>query len=384
MDFGNLKVLMISSDKNILTPGSAVSLRMKEYATLVGELHIVLLSKTKDSLSETQLDNNLFVYPTNSMTRWLYPFDASSLGKKIVFEKGFVRGKSLITTQDPFESGWVGLSIKNKWRLPLEVQLHTDPFSNQFYGALNSIRKVIAKRVLKKADHFRVVTHTLAQKINEVYGVEATKISVLPIFVDQGRTTNGELAFDLHGKYPWHFILLTVARLTPEKNLPFALEILKKVHARFQTAGLVIVGSGPMEETLKKQARKMGIENRVAFEGWQEKLYSYYHTSNAYLQTSKFEGYGLSLIEAGLSGLPIVTTPVGVAQEFENGKELYLCADGDIDSFANAIYDLIENNRSRETLKTNMLSALKERLLTKEEYLKQLQTNWLNVSEMIS
>ncbi len=384
MDFGNLKILMISSDKNILSPESAVSLRMKEYAALIGELHIVLLTKGKDNFIETKLTDNLWVYPTNSISRWFYPTDASKVGKRIVYEKNFVRGKSLITTQDPFECGWIGLSIKNKWRIPLEVQLHTDPFSNQFYGALNSIRKVLAKRVLKNADHFRVVTHTLAQKINEVYGVDATKISVLPIYVDKERITKGELAFDLHGKYSWHFILLTVARLTPEKNLSFALEILKKIHTRFPLAGLVIVGSGPMEETLKKQAKKMGLDTRVAFEGWQEKLYSYYQTSNAYLQTSKFEGYGLSLIEAGLSGLPIVTTPVGIAQELENGKDLFICREGDIESFAGAIYEIIENNRTRENLKLHIKETLNNTLLSKDEYLKILRENWLVVSQSIT
>ena len=137
----SLKVLMLSTDRNIPILGSAVSERMKEYGALVEELHIVLLSDSSHKLKETKLSDNVWVYPTNSSFKVFRPRDAAKLGKKIVFEKKFVRGESLITTQDPFECGWAGLKIKKKWRIPLEVQLHTDPFSPYFSGFLN-IRKL--------------------------------------------------------------------------------------------------------------------------------------------------------------------------------------------------------------------------------------------------
>ena len=69
MERGGLKVLMISTDRNILTPGSAVSERMKEYAGLVDELHIVLLSDKSHNLKETSLTPKLWVYPTNSSSK---------------------------------------------------------------------------------------------------------------------------------------------------------------------------------------------------------------------------------------------------------------------------------------------------------------------------
>ncbi len=379
-----MKVLMISSDKNILVPGSLVNLRMIEYSSLVGELHIVLLSKKTDKLSPSELNKKLFVYPTNSISRFLYPFDAGGLGKKIAYDKKFVRGNSLITTQDPFESGWAGLSIKNKWRLPLEVQLHTDPFAPHFFGALNAIRKIIGNRVIKKADSIRVVSETLAQKIKEKYDIDSKKINVLPIYIETEKINKGQISFDLHSRFGWHFVLLTVARLTPEKNISFALSVLKKVVEKFPSTGLVIVGSGPLEETLKKQASKMGLENNVSFEGWQTDLYSYYHTANAYIQTSKFEGYGLSLIEAGLSGLPIVTTSVGIADELESGKDAYIGFQGDIRYFTEAVIDLIENNQARENLRVNMKNKLQNKLILKENYLKMLQDNWAQTSKHIA
>src|SRR3990167_2203685 len=143
----NLKILMIGSDRKLFDEGSAVSQRIKEYGNLVVELHIIVFATRKHlrllkiENSKLKISNNVWVYPTNSFSRWFYLRDAVTLSKKIVYENKFIRGKSVITTQDPFECGWTGLKIKKWWRLPLEVQLHTDPFSPYFTGFQNRVRQ---------------------------------------------------------------------------------------------------------------------------------------------------------------------------------------------------------------------------------------------------
>lgn len=365
---------MISSDRQILTPGSAVSERMKEYGALVEELHIVLLSDSSHGLKEAQVGKNVWVYPTNSSFKLFRPGDAASIGKKVVLNKKFVRGRSVITAQDPFECGWAGLKIKNKWRLPLEIQLHTDPFSPYFSGFQNMVRKYYARKVFKKADAVRCVSSAVAEKVGDIVG--KNKVFVLPIFVEKEKIENGRISFDLHARYGWRFVMLSVARLSPEKNLGMAIRVLAKVREKFPDTGLVIVGSGPEQGLLESTVRKLGQQGFVEFAGWQDDLASYYKTANAYLQTSFFEGYGLSLVEAGLSNLPVVTTPVGIARELENGKDAYICDVNDEAGFVRSIIDLIENNFKRENLHTNMKRALENKLISKEEYLKRLGENW--------
>ncbi len=366
-----IKVLSIGSDRNLFVAGSAVSARIKEYGELVGELHIVVFSHKKLNLKPGQLGQNIWIYPTNSISRWFYIFDAIRMGKKIIFDKQFVRGKSLITAQDPFECGWAGMKIKNKWRIPLEVQLHTDPFSPYFSGFLNSVRKFMAKRVLEKADSIRVVSEWLKKNLEASSHKPKAPILVLPIYVDRTRIENAQVKFDLHARFGWHFILLAVSRLTPEKNIPMMLEVLKKVVATFPNTGLVIVGDGPDKGKLESLVKSLGLEKNVNFTGWQEDLASYYKTANLFIQTSNFEGYGLSLVEAGISGLPVVTTAVGIANDLDNGKDAYVCPVGDVEYMFKAVYDLVENNQKRENLKLNMKSALESKLLSKENYLKQ-------------
>ncbi|MBI1974287.1 MAG: glycosyltransferase [Candidatus Zambryskibacteria bacterium] len=359
-----MKVLSISSDRRLFEEDSAVSERIKEYAEMVEEYHVVVFALKSLELKPKQLGQNIWIYPTNSWSRWFYVFDAARIGKKIVFDRKFVRGESVITTQDPFESGWTGLKIKKRWRLPLEVQIHTDPNSPYFSGFLNYIRKIIARTVLAKADSVR-------------------DVKTLPIYVDKEKIENAPIKFDLHALYPWHFILLAVSRLSKEKNLDLAIQILSLVREKYPDTGLVIVGSGPEESRLKNLVKKMGLETAVYFAGWQNELASFYKTANAFIQTSLFEGYGLSLVEAGLSGLPVVTTPVGIAQELENGKDAYIYPASRPDLFALGIIELIESNQKRENLRFNLKKTLESKLLSKEQYLSKLKENWENTAKKI-
>lgn len=372
---------MISSDRKVLVPGSAVAERMKEYGALVEELHIVLLCDQGHGLKNTQLGKNVWVYPTNSFINFLRPLDATRLGKKIVFEKKFIRGQSVITAQDPFECGWAGLKVKRKWRIPLEVQLHTDPFSPYFKGFQNTVRKLFARKIISKADSIRVVSENLKSRILNLKS--GASVSVLPIYVDKKKIEDARITFDLHARYPWHFILLAVSRLSPEKNIRFTLQVLAQVREKFPNTGLVIVGSGPEEGRLKMLVKKLKLEGVVEFAGWQDNLASFYKTANAFIQTSFFEGYGLSLVEAGLSGLPVITTPVGIALELEHGRDAYIYPLGGINMFVEAITDLIENNQKRENLRTNLKYTLESKLLSKDDYMAQIKENWENTAKLI-
>ena len=360
----SIKVLSIGSDRKLFEENSAVSERIKDYGILVEELHIVVFALKSLGLKEKQIAPNVWIYPTNSFSKWLYVHDASKLGQKIIFDHKFIRGQSVITAQDPFESGLVALKVKTKWRLPLEVQLHTDPNSPYFSGFLNSIRKIIAKKVLANADSVR-------------------DVKTLPIYIDKKRIEEGQIHFDLHIRYPWRFILLAVSRLAPEKNLSLALKALALARKKFPNTGLVIVGSGPEEGSLKSEVRRLKLEGVVEFVGWQNDLASFYKTANAFIQTSLFEGYGMSLVEAGLSGLPVLTTPVGIAKELEAGKDAYVYPANNPELFAQGIVELIENNHKRENLKINLKNTLESKLLSKDDYMAKIKANWEETASKI-
>ena len=173
--------------------------------------------------------------------------------------------------------------------------------------------------------------------------------------------------------------MLAVSRLSVEKNLPMALQCLAKVRETYPNTGLLIVGSGPEESNLKSLVKKLKLDGFVEFAGWQDDLVSYYRTANVFIQTSLYEGYGLSLVEAGLNGLPVVTTNVGLAKELESGKEAYIYPVGRVDLMAQGVIDLINNNYKRESVSLAFRQFLDKTLLTKEDYLRSLQESWVKI-----
>jgi glycosyltransferase involved in cell wall biosynthesis len=307
-----MKLLMISMDRKIFDPNSAVAKRQIEYAKKYEEVHIIIF--TKKGFKESTLGSNIFVYPTNSISRWLYVFDALKLGRFIV-EK---RNIGDVSCDNPFETGLVGALIKNRHPVSLELQIHTDIGSPYFqnFNTLNKLRTKISKYTLLRADHIRVVSYRIQEYLSII--VEPSRIEVRPIVVDTEKIKNAQITVDLHKKYPqFSKIVLMSSRLEPEKNIGMALEAFKKVVEQVPQAGLVILGTGGEEAALKKLSQDLGIQNSVIFEGWQMEIATYLKTSDCFLNTSWYEGYGMTLVEAKSAGTKIVSTNVGIAREID-------------------------------------------------------------------
>jgi glycosyltransferase involved in cell wall biosynthesis len=189
---------------------------------------------------------------------------------------------------------------------------------------------------LPKADSIRVVSNRIKNYLVEKLVIAAEKISVRPIFVDVERIKNAPIldGGDLHKKYPrFEKIILMASRLEREKNIPLALHafalVLQAIEHTTQQgrhwarllgvpkAGLVIVGSGSQEAKLRALAAQLGLGENVIFESWADSatLVSYYKTADLFLNTSLYEGYGMTLVEAHAAGCAMISTDVGVARE---------------------------------------------------------------------
>jgi len=306
-----MKLLMISTDRNIFDEKSAVRARMVEYAKNLQELYIIVFSRRGFEKFE---EGNLKVYPTNSLTKFCYIFDAIKIGKKII---GSLSETFTITCQDPFETGIVGVCLKRKFGIPLELQIHTDLFSPFFKKVffMNRARLFISRFILLKADKIRVVSKRILDSLVEK-GIDKTKIYVKPIFVEEQKIVQSLVTIDLKKKYPqFEKIVLVVSRLEKEKNVELAIQSWKEVCEKVSNAGLVIVGSGSRESFLKSLVSKLSLGKSVVFEPWNNEVYSYYKTADVLINTSFYEGYGMTLKEASVVGIPIISTDVGIARE---------------------------------------------------------------------
>ena len=360
-----MKVLMFATDRNIFKEGSEVRRRMIDYGKLVEEIHAVVFSRRSDNLAPLAVAENVRAYPTNSLSRWCYLFDAYRAAKKIIAE---APGRRLISCQDPFETGLAGYWLKRKFGLPLQLQIHTDFLSPHFAreSTLNKIRVLIAKFLLPKADCVRVVSERIKNSLVAA-GFSDRNVFILPIFTDEERIS-APPKFNLRRKYPrFRRIILAVSRLSKEKNVGLAIAVMEEVAKRRAGVGFIVVGDGPELGFLKSRVEERELGESVVFEGRQEDLSSYYHGADVFLHTANYEGYGLVLAEAALAGRPIVTTDVGIASELRRkGADVFICPAGDVQCLTGGVLKALEAepdvSLSRVTMadKKDCLAKMKE------------------------
>ncbi len=116
--------------------------------------------------------------------------------------------------------------------------------------------------------------------------------------------------------------VVTVGRMSLEKgqaDLLSAIALLKDIPG-LPRHRFVMVGDGPEEESLRRQAASLGIEDRVVWAGFQKNVVPYYALAAIFALPSHSEGSPNVILEAMAAGLPIAATSVGgVPEILEDG-----------------------------------------------------------------
>ncbi|SFE80935.1 glycosyltransferase family 4 protein [Flavobacterium xueshanense] len=149
--------------------------------------------------------------------------------------------------------------------------------------------------------------------------------------------------------------VIAVGRHTYEKGLDRMLQIWQKVIQKHSDWILEIYGKSTENGNLRLLAEDLNILNNVIFYEPVQNINEKYLDASFYLMTSRYEGFGMVLIEAMASGLPCVAYdcpcgPRGIISQNEDG---FLIEDGNESDFVKAIATLIENTTLRRELGKN-------------------------------
>lgn len=149
--------------------------------------------------------------------------------------------------------------------------------------------------------------------------------------------------------------LLTIGRLANQKGYDMALEackILKDKGIKFKWYAL---GKGPLKDDIEKYIKENELQDYFKLLGVKSNPYPYIKGADIYVQTSRFEGFGLAIAEARMLNIPVVTTEFdAVYNQMVQGKN-GLVVDMDSESIANGILKLIND----EELKNSIVEYLK-------------------------
>lgn len=118
-------------------------------------------------------------------------------------------------------------------------------------------------------------------------------------------------------------VLVACGRFTRQKGFCYLLEALAKVRQRVP-ATLWLLGQGPLQQDLERQATLLGIRDSVQFLGFQDEPGRYFAAADVFVLSSIFEGFGMVVAESMACGTPVVTTacphgPDEIITHEENG-----------------------------------------------------------------
>jgi glycosyltransferase involved in cell wall biosynthesis len=158
-------------------------------------------------------------------------------------------------------------------------------------------------------------------------------------------------------------IIGMVARITEQKAPFFFLEIAHEMKKRVRESFFVLVGDGEMRAQVEEKINACGdLRDYVLITGWVENPELYIKCFDIGILTSKWEGFGLALVEYMASKIPVVATNVdGIPCVITDEYSGLLSESGNVGQFADKICRLLEDKTLGETLVSNAYNEVREK-----------------------
>lgn len=192
------------------------------------------------------------------------------------------------------------------------------------------------ERRLYRSAHRRITPSvSMRKELEASYGPQPTSVVAngvdVPLRVPRARSVEGRILF--------------VGRLVREKGVWFLVQALAALCASRPQAHLVIVGAGPELSPLRREVRRLQLEDRVAFLGQlpPDEVARQREEASVVVVPSLYEPFGIVALEAMAWGVPLVASAVGGLQEFTEGAAL-LVPPGDPDALTAALHRLLSDD----------------------------------------
>ena len=205
-------------------------------------------------------------------------------------------------------AGYPGAKVIFNLQTPMSEFL-TDADYHWRRGGHKAAFSAVTRIGYAAADAIVATSHGVARDLTAAFGVDPARIHVLanPVDLDRVRAASQE-PIDPSVLPPGDGPLIVAAgRLAEAKNYPLMIEAMSAVRERIP-ARLCILGQGELETPLRQLITARGLADSIALAGFQSNPWKYIARADAFLLTSRYEGFGTVLIEAMACGVPVVAT----------------------------------------------------------------------------
>lgn len=251
---------------------------------------------------------------------------------------------------------------------------------------LNNIAALLAKGISFSNTKIVICQHntissTFGQGENKLYRYVGLSYRMLAPLISRAVAVSGGLAAELHriaglpqenvitinnpvvgpdfqaraeeeGDHPWFHeperpVFVTAGRLVPQKDHGTMLQALATHRLRFDSR-LIVLGSGPLRDSLTSQAARLGLSDHIDFHGFESNALPFIRQADAFLLSSRCEGFGNVLVEALGCGTPVISTrcEYGPAEILDDGRYGVLVEPGNPTALAHAM-DQVSTLRER-------------------------------------
>jgi glycosyltransferase involved in cell wall biosynthesis len=244
--------------------------------------------------------------------------------------------------------------------------VHTEHSSGYATNVYSESDLYVTEDVVAASAQTIAVSQALADEIRSV--VSGKDIDIIPNMVDTNRFT---LPPQPRSSDPFTFI--AIARLKRKKGVHVLVEAFCQEFSSQENVRLEIAGNGPEEENLRRKVKGRGLEKNICFRGLlsRPEIRNLMWEGNVLVSPSFVETFGIVIIEAASTGLPIIATRSGGPEEIVTNEMGWLTEPGDIEELRDAMrraYEADEELEKRE----EKIRGITERNYSRQEVSEQL------------
>lgn len=258
----------------------------------------------------------------------------------------------VIHVHTPFLAHSAGVGLAAKTGTPLVITYHTlfEEYLEHYVPlaprrATRGLARRMSRHQCHQADAVVAPSRAMADRLVG-YGVSPARIHVLPTGLPDSVYERGDRnAFRRrHDIAPDRPVALFVGRLAHEKNIGFLLAALAEAKKRVPGLLLLVAGDGPAAESLREEARRLGVSEDVRFLGYVSRgrpLADCYAAADVFAFASRTETQGLVLLEAMAQGVPVLALAEMGTREILEGNPGALIGRDDADAFGRQLAGLL-------------------------------------------